>query len=245
MQMKAFWSAKPSQAERTHEWDVRLTDWDQYPKGTALISPSFSCGGVDSITVSFWPNGRLGNSGKNGTVRIYSARNLEVVVGLKIQFKSDFFPTEVILYSPRDLGQGEGSGGSFPHFEGLVCLVDTICVEVLWVKHKYQPEEVQQVPCVRGGVLRVVNDRARARESFFVVGSTKRFSSGMRSYLAELGEVVAVERLHVQLKHHDGALVWWGHGALLPCLTADEVDAMKVRRSNHPVCMPDPIHDRQ
>ena len=35
--------------------------------------------------------------------------------------------------------------------------------------------------------------------------------------------------LKVQLKHRDGALEWWGHGALRKCLTAVEVDAMKVR----------------
>ena len=88
----------------------------------------------------------------------------------------------------------------------------------------------RQVACVKGDMLRVVQDRTAAEESFFVVGCTETFDFMHDYHLGESGEVVAVENLCIQLKHHDGTLLWWGHGALLPgSFTSLEVDAMKVR----------------
>ena len=117
----------------------------------------------------------------------------------------------------------------FPHFKGVVG-VDKISVTVTCIKHKYQPEEVQQVACVKGDMLRVVKDRTAAEESFFVVGFRKIFEFKHFAHLGESGEVVAVKKLSIRLKHQDGTLLRWGHGALLPCVfTSLEVDAMKVR----------------
>ena len=61
------------------------------------------------------------------------------------------------------------------------------------------------------------------------MGCDKTWWSRLQPYLGQTGVVVRVEPLKVQLKHHDGALEWWGHGALRKCLTAAEVDAMEVR----------------
>ena len=117
----------------------------------------------------------------------------------------------------------------FPHFKGVVG-VDKISVTVTCIKHKFQPEDVQQVACVKGDMLRVVQDRTAAEDSFFVVGCTQNFDFKHIYHLGESGEVVAVEKLSTLLKHQNGILLWWGHGALLPCVfTSLEVDAMKVR----------------
>jgi len=119
---------------------------------------------------------------------------------------------------------------SIPHFKGVVG-VDKISVTVTCIKHIYQPEDVQQVSCIKGDVLRVVKDRTAAEESFFVVACNHLFREHTHaSFLGKIGKVVAVERFSIQLKHHDGTLLWWGHGALLPgVFTSLKVDAMKVR----------------
>jgi len=233
--MKVFWSAKPSQAERTHEWDVSKTNWDLYPSGTALTSPEFSCAGLDGLRIQFYPKGSSRAGQNNSSVRIYSVNHPGVVVKWMIAFKKSD-SVQMAAPTQRDLNR-KGHHIISLSSKGLL---KKISVEVMSVVHKYQPEEVQQVPCFRGGVLRVVKDSTIARESFFVVGCEHRFKSRTHnSHLGKIGEVMAVERLHIQLKHHDGALLLWGHGALLPCFTSAEVDAMKVRRSNHPTGIPD------
>jgi len=228
-QMKPFWSATPSQAERTHEWDVSGTNWDLYPNGQYLTSPAFSCGGLDGLTMNFYPNG-LSAKHQQGVLFIYHALRSQVVAELQFRVESKDSP----IFSKNrccDMGPAKGvRGPRFPYFKGVVG-VDKISVTVKCIKHKYQPEDVQQVACVKGDMLRVVKDKTAAEESFFVVGCNHLFRVHTHaSFLGATGKVVAVERFSIQLKHHDGTLLWWGHGALLPgVFTSLEVDAMKVR----------------
>jgi len=224
--MKPFWSATPSQAERTHEWDVSGTDWDLYPKGQCLRSPAFPCGGLDGWTMKFYPDGV--GSVSEAVLFIKSAREPQVMVKLQYRVESKESPN-VSSNCYVDMNRRDRNFyGFIPHVEGVVG-VDKISVTVTCVKRKYQPEDVQQVPCIKGDVLRVVSDSTAAEESFFVVGCQAQFEFKHNCYLGHSGEVVAVERFSIQLKHHDGTLLLWGHGALLPgSFTSLEVDAMKV-----------------
>jgi len=224
-QMKPFWSATPSQAERTHEWDVSGTNWDLYPRGKFLTSPVFSCGGLHCLTTRFHPKG----SEQQGWLFIESALKPEVMVELQFRIESKRSQTNCGNFC-LDMSLPNGNlCALIPHFKGVVG-VDKISVTVTCVKHKHEPEDVQQVPCIEGCVLRVVKDSTTAKESFFVVGCNHFFREQTHaSFLGQIGKVVAVGRCSILLEHHDGTLLWWGHRALLPgVFTSLEVDAMKV-----------------
>lgn len=61
------------------------------------------------------------------------------------------------------------------------------------------------------------------------MGCDVRMRKDMRKYLRKTALVVTVDRwCKVQLKHDDGAMYWWGHGALQKCLSSDEVDRKTV-----------------
>ena len=75
----------------------------------------------------------------------------------------------------------------------------------------------------------VVSHTCAHTESFGVVGCNVWLKSSMHKCLGKTALVVSVDgRFKVQLKHDDGALEWWGHGALRVCLTSDQVDQLKV-----------------
>ena len=137
-QIKLFWSAAPSQAEQTHEWDVSATNWDLYPRGQYLTSPAFSCGGLDGLTMEFYPDGL--SISQHGVWCIKQALKPQVVVKLQFRVESKDSPifSKTILCDMSRL-----DCVIFPHFKGVVG-VDKISVTVTCIKHKFQPEDVQQ-----------------------------------------------------------------------------------------------------
>ena len=230
----------PSQAERTHEWDVSDTNWDLYPVGThhKLTCPDFSCGGLDDLSTDFHPRG-FQNSEDFMTLFLTKSKENrpQLIATWQFRLESKGFPTKT-LDCYGDMSKQFNTCVCIPCFKGVVG-VDKISAIAMCVEHKYQPEDVQQVPCIKGDMLRVVADRKTAEESCFVVGCENLFELSHRNHLGQIGKVVAVERLSIQLKHRDGALLWWGHLALLPGFTSAEVDAMKVCRSNRPLWRPE------
>ena len=166
----------------------------------------------------FYPDGVFARGSQRGLWFIKNALMPKVVVKLQLRVESKDYPNFCDNMCCDMSLPMERHCVLLPHFKGVVG-VDKISVTVTCIKHKYQPEDVLQVACIKGDMLRVVKDRTAAEESFFVVGCTRRFKvehTDHLGHLGESGEVVAVKKLCIRLKHHDGTLLWWGHGALLP-----------------------------
>jgi len=81
-QMEPFWppTALPSKAERTHVWYVSNIDCSLYPAGTALTSPTFTCGGLDGLCLKLFPKGTKKNRPGMAAACLSSNRDHGVVV---------------------------------------------------------------------------------------------------------------------------------------------------------------------
>ena len=133
----------PSQAERTHEWDVSDTNWDLYPVGTHryLTCPDFSCGGLDDFSMDFHPRG-FKKTDEHMTLFLTNSKGNRphLIATWQIRLESKGFPTKT-LHCCGDLSLVNCV--HIPYFKGVVG-VDKISAIVMCVEHKYQPEDVQQ-----------------------------------------------------------------------------------------------------
>ena len=186
--MKPFWPATPSQAERTHVWDVSGIDWGLYPKGKALKSPTFSCGGLDGLYIQFFPNGNPASGEGEGRVGLLSDLDFGVAVSFNIRINDvTVFAGEGFHHDIFQVAWGEAFRRS-----RITGPLHKLLVELLSVKRKLKPEEVKKMPCSTGDVLRIVRDEKRASESFHVVGCDKIWWNRLMPYLGQTGVAVKV-----------------------------------------------------
>lgn len=224
--MLPFWSCTLSQDERTHKWDVSGTDWSRFPKGVALESAPFSCGGLDGLSLRFYPQGASSFTKAVARVRLKVGNGVELMA--KVKFTVEYCENERGTYAT--LLQ------HFPVSLDFVYLKPsyrTISVELVSVKKMCQQLDAQQINCAPGEMLRVTSDPDKAAESFGVVGCKIRLKFSMKKYLGEIGRVVGFDNFVVELRHADNTITNWGHGALSQLLTSDEVEAMKLQPTEH------------
>ncbi len=193
-------------------------------KGTALRSKEFECGGVAGLSLTFYPQGRDGDS---AVAELHAANGLELMV--KCKFTVEFSDqskgsrrTRYLRNFPVIL--------KFPYIGELKNLpaAPIITFELLSVKKKIQQQDTRQINFAPGEMLKVTWDAQTAEESFSVVGCKHSMTAQMEAHLGKIGCVVRVQQCVVELKHSDDELVWWGKGALSKLLTSDEVKGMTV-----------------
>jgi len=234
-QMEPFWppTALPSKAERTHVWYVSNIDCSLYPAGTALTSPTFTCGGLDGLCLKLFPKGTKKNRPGMAAACLSSNRDHGVVVCTCIHIDG----VQVLQNTAHGEIHYSNWKWSLKNWT-LPQGAFSVSMRLESIKHKRPPAEVQAMPCRKGAVLKIVSDWQSAKESFYVIGCDRSWCTRHKAYLGMTGAVVRVEKFKVQLEHHDGTQLWWGHGALmrdaLSDLTAAQVDVtvdgMKVRR---------------
>jgi hypothetical protein len=113
--MLPFWAHTkekytPSKGERTHKWDVRGSDWSRVFKGDSLVSEEFSCGGIEGLSLSFYPQGSSGDTGGHAKVVLKARKLLKLTEKAVPEMWSGANELAYTVQILKYLHMGEGKG---------------------------------------------------------------------------------------------------------------------------------------